>query len=136
MIHINKDYISTENTYQGQNAPKYIVVHETDNFAAGANAERHASAQAAGHLSTSVHYYCGSDGVCQAARHSDGTYSVGREYGGEPFRKGRHKPQHGQHRNLRQQRRGLCESPPERHRACKVPDEGDRDSRREGHSPL
>lgn len=82
MIHINKDYISTENTYQGQNAPKYIVVHETDNFAAGANAERHASAQAAGHLSTSVHYYCGSDGVCQAARHSDGTYSVGREYGG------------------------------------------------------
>ena len=82
MIHINKDYISTENTYQGQNAPKYIVVHETDNFAAGANAERHASAQAAGHLSTSVHYYCGSDGVCQAARHSDGTYSVGRESGG------------------------------------------------------
>ncbi len=82
MIHINKDYISTENTYQGQNAPKYIVVHETDNFAAGANAGRHASAQSAGHLSTSVHYYCGSDGVYQAARHSDGTYSVGREYGG------------------------------------------------------
>lgn len=81
-ISINKDFISTKNTYAGQNKPKYIVIHETDNFARGAGARRHAEAQAAGHLSTSVQYYVGSDGVYQAARHTDGTYSVGREYGG------------------------------------------------------
>lgn len=81
-IVINRDYISTKNTYTGQNKPKYIVVHETDNFAKGAGAKRHAEAQAAGHLDTSVHYYAGSDGIYQAAAHIDGTISVGIEYGG------------------------------------------------------
>ena len=81
-ININKEFISKKNTYTGQNQPKYIVVHETDNFSKGAGARRHAEAQAAGHLSTSVHYYAGSDGVYQATAHADGTYSVGREYGG------------------------------------------------------
>ncbi len=79
---INKEYISKENTYPGKNSPKYIVIHETDNWNQGAGAKRHAYAQAAGHLSTSVHYYSVSDGVYQAADHKDGTYSVGREYGG------------------------------------------------------
>lgn len=79
---INTEFISKSNTYAGQNNPKYIVIHETDNFSKGADAGRHARAQAAGHLSTSVHYYAGSDGVYQAANHTDGTYSVGREYGG------------------------------------------------------
>ncbi len=82
MLNINKEFISTKNTYTGQNRPEYIVVHETDNFSKGAGARRHAEAQAAGHLSTSVHYYAGSDGIYQAAAHTDGTYSVGREYGG------------------------------------------------------
>lgn len=82
MANINKEFISTKNTYTGQNRPEYIVVHETDNFSKGAGARRHAEAQAAGHLSTSVHYYAGSDGIYQAAAHTDGTYSVGREYGG------------------------------------------------------
>lgn len=79
---INTEFISKKCTYAGQNRPKYIVIHETDNFSKGADAGRHAQAQAAGHLSTSVHYYAGSDGVYQAADHRDGTYSVGREYGG------------------------------------------------------
>lgn len=83
MAQINKEYISTKNTYTGQNRPQYIIVHETDNFSMGAGARRHAEAQAAGHLSTSVHYYAGSDGVYQAAAHTDGTYSVGHEYGGK-----------------------------------------------------
>lgn len=81
-ININKNHISTKNTYVGQNRPEYIVIHETDNFSSGAGAQRHASAQAAGHLSTSVHYYAGSDGIYQAAEHTNGTYSVGIEYGG------------------------------------------------------
>lgn len=79
---INREYVSKENTYSGQNQPKYIVVHETDNYRATAGARTHAIAQYKGHLSTSVHYYSGSDGVYQAAEHCDGTYSIGREYGG------------------------------------------------------
>ncbi len=82
-IDITREFISTENTYRGQNNPKYIVIHETDNFAKGAGARRHAEAQAAGHLSTSVHYYAGSDGIYQAAAHTDGCWAVGHEYGGD-----------------------------------------------------
>lgn len=81
-IIIHRDYISRENTYAGSNNPIYIVVHETDNTAKGAGAERHAQAQKNGNLQTSVHYYSGSDGVYQAAEHFDGTFSIGREYGG------------------------------------------------------
>ncbi len=80
---INKNYISINNTYTGENNPVYIVIHETDNFSKGANANRHAQSQAAGDLSTSVHYYSGSDGVYQTADHADGTYSIGKEYNGE-----------------------------------------------------
>lgn len=79
---INRDFISIENTYAGANNPMYIVIHETDNPSKGAGARRHALAQKNGNLSTSVHYYSGSDGVYQAAEHSDGTYSIGKEYGG------------------------------------------------------
>lgn len=82
MITINRDLISKENVYAGANNPFYIVIHETDNFANGAGAQRHAQAQKYGNLSTSVHYYSGSDGVYQAAEHSDGTWSIGTEYGG------------------------------------------------------
>lgn len=81
-MNIIRDYISSKNTYTKKNIPKYIVLHETDNWSKAAGAQRHAQAQAAGNLSTSVHFYAGSDGVYQAAEIADGTYSVGREYGG------------------------------------------------------
>lgn len=80
-MEINREYVTENNTYAG-NQPKYIVIHETDNFSPGANARKHAQAQAAGNLSTSIHYYSGDDGVYQAADHSRGTWSVGKEYGG------------------------------------------------------
>lgn len=81
---INKQYVSKINTYAGKNNPKYIVIHETDNFNTGSGAQRHAEAQSKGHLKgMSVHYYCGSDGIYQVAEHEDGTMSIGREYGGE-----------------------------------------------------
>lgn len=81
-ITINRNFVSTRNTYISRNVPKYIVIHETDNFAKGAGARRHAEAQFLGHLGTSVQYYSGSDGIYQAAEHTDGTYSIGIEYGG------------------------------------------------------
>ena len=82
-MEINKQYISEKNTYPGKNNPKYIVIHETDNFNTGSGAKRHAEAQYLGHLSgMSAHYYCGADGVYQAAGHEDGTWGIGKEYGG------------------------------------------------------
>lgn len=83
VIKINRDFISKNNTYAGRNIPVYICIHETDNTAKGAGARRHAEAQFLGHLGTSVQYYAGSDGIYQAAEHSDGTYSIGIEYGGD-----------------------------------------------------
>lgn len=82
-MEINRQYVSQVNTYPGRNNPKYIVIHETDNFNTGSGAKRHAEAQSKGHLKgMSVHYYCGSDGIYQAANHTDGTWSIGRDYGG------------------------------------------------------
>src|SRR5699024_6265548 len=80
-ISINRDYVTENNTYSG-NHPKYIVIHETDNWSRGANGRKHAQAQSAGNLSTSVHYYTGDDGIYQAADHNRGTWSIGIEYGG------------------------------------------------------
>ena len=69
---VNKKYVSNNNTYVS-NAPQYIVVHNTDNFAAGADALAHAKAQYNGNLSTSVHYYMDDkDTVYQAATHNRG----------------------------------------------------------------
>ena len=82
VIVINREFISKNNTYAGRNVPVYICVHETDNKSKGAGARRHAEAQFLGHLGTSVQYYAGSDGIYQAAEHTDGTYSIGTEYGG------------------------------------------------------
>ena len=77
---INKQYISTKNTNSAPNNPKYIVIHETDNFSVGANASRHAYAQYNGHLSTSVHFYCGDDGIYQVADYTSSCWSIGKTY--------------------------------------------------------
>lgn len=82
---VNKNYVSNNNTYEGNN-PQYIVVHNTDNFAAGADADAHARAQYNGNLSTSVHYYTDDkDTVYQTAPHGRGCWHVGVDYGGRLF---------------------------------------------------
>ena len=82
---VNKNYVSDNNTYESNN-PQYIVVHNTDNFAAGADASAHARAQYNGNLSTSVHYYTDDkDTVYQAAPHGRGCWHVGVDYGGRLF---------------------------------------------------
>lgn len=79
-MNINKQYISKKNTNSAPNKPKYIVIHETDNFRAGANGLTHAKAQFNGHLSTSVHFYCGDDGVYQVADYTSSCWSIGKTY--------------------------------------------------------
>ena len=43
-MRIDRSYLGNQNTY-AENNPKCIVVHNTDNFAAGADARAHARAQ-------------------------------------------------------------------------------------------
>lgn len=82
---VNKNFISNNNTYES-NSPQYIVIHNTDNFAKGADAGTHAKAQYNGNLSTSVHYYTDDrDTVYQTASHDRGCWHVGVDYGGKLF---------------------------------------------------
>ena len=85
-MNINRNYISAQNTYAGNN-PQYIVVHNTDNFSAGANALAHAKAQHNGNFSgMSAHYYVDDgDTAYQATEHNRGTWHVGKNYGGRLF---------------------------------------------------
>lgn len=84
-ISINKDYISRNNINGTGNPCEYIVIHETDNTNKGAGAKTHANAQHKGHFTDmSVHYYCGDDGVFQAAEHTCKCWHVGRTYVSNP----------------------------------------------------
>ena len=82
-MRIDRSFIGNQNTYE-ENDPRCIVVHNTDNFRAGADARTHAEAQHNGELSNmSAHYYV-DDGetAYQAAPHSRGCWHVGVNYGG------------------------------------------------------
>ena len=83
---VNKEYVSDNNTYESNN-PQYIVVHNTDNFSAGADAGAHARAQCNGNFDgMSAHYYVDDkDTVYQAAPHGRGCWHVGVNYGGRLF---------------------------------------------------
>lgn len=85
-MNINRSYVSNNNTYASNN-PQYIVVHNTDNFAAGANANAHARAQYNGNFDgMSAHYYTDDgDTAYQATPHSRGCWHVGVNYGGRLF---------------------------------------------------
>ena len=83
IMRIDRSFIGNQNTYE-ENDPRCIVVHNTDNFRAGADARTHAEAQHNGELSNmSAHYYV-DDGetAYQAAPHSRGCWHVGVNYGG------------------------------------------------------
>lgn len=85
---INKSYISNNNSYSGQ-VPKYIVIHNTDNYSAGANALAHAKAKAqhAGNFKGySAHVYVDDSSAYQATSFDRGAWHVGVNYGGRLFR--------------------------------------------------
>lgn len=83
-VRIDRSYLGNQNTY-AENNPKCIVVHNTDNFAAGADARAHARAQHDGNFQNiSAHYYVDDgDTAYQAAPHSRGCWHVGINYGGK-----------------------------------------------------
>ena len=82
-MRIDRSLISNTNTYS-ENDPKCIVVHNTDNFAAGADALAHARAQYNGNFQNmSAHYYVDDgDTAYQAAPHSRGCWHGAVNYGG------------------------------------------------------
>ena len=84
-MNINMDYISNNNSYAGQ-VPVYIVIHNTDNYAAGANAKAHAKAQHDGNFNGySAHVYVDDSGAYQAMPYDRGAWHVGVNYGGKLF---------------------------------------------------
>ena len=72
-MRIDRSYCSNQNTWP-ENHPQCIVVHNTDNFAAGADARAHARAQYQGNFQNmSAHYYVDDGEIAyQAAPHSRG----------------------------------------------------------------
>lgn len=84
-MNIIETYISNMNSYAGQ-VPLYIVIHNTDNYKAGADAKAHAKAQAAGNFNgMSAHVYVDDKSAYQAMPYNRGAWHVGADYGGRLF---------------------------------------------------
>lgn len=78
MLPINSSLLKTHHCYAGENDPKYIVIHETDNYREGAGARAHALAHYNGNLgSASVHYYVDDKEIYQTLNHEDGPWALG-----------------------------------------------------------
>lgn len=85
IMNINTGFISNNNSYAGQK-PAYIVIHNTDNYAKGANAKAHAKAQHDGNFKGySAHVYVDDTEVYQALPYNRGAWHVGVNYGGRLF---------------------------------------------------
>lgn len=84
-MNLNTSLISNNNSYANQ-VPKYIVIHNTDNFAKGATAKAHAKAQHDGNFSGySAHVYVDDTEAYQATPFNRGAWHVGVNYGGGLF---------------------------------------------------
>lgn len=80
-MELNQTYMSNKNSYD-TNDPVYIVVHNTDNYAASADAKRHAMAQSLGNISgASAHVYVDDKEAYQATPFNRGCWHVGVNYG-------------------------------------------------------
>lgn len=84
-MNINTSLISNNNSYANQ-TPKYIVIHNTDNYSKGANAKAHAKAQHDGNFKGySAHVFVDDAGAYQALPYDRGAWHVGVNYGGRLF---------------------------------------------------
>lgn len=85
IMNINTSFISNNNSYAGQ-IPVYIVIHNTDNYAKGANAKAHAKAQHDGNFKGySAHVFVDDTEAYQALPYDRGAWHVGVNYGGRLF---------------------------------------------------
>ena len=80
-ISINKKYLTTNNSYSTNN-PIAIVIHNTDNYAASADAKAHAEWIATDtNTGMSWHYVVDDHSIYQNLPHNRGAYHVGKNYG-------------------------------------------------------
>ena len=80
-IVINRKYITNNNSYSTNN-PVAIVIHNTDNFNRGADAQAHAEWLATDtDTGMSWHYAVDDHSIYQCLPHNRGAYHVGRNYG-------------------------------------------------------
>lgn len=78
---IDSTYISNQNSYANV-IPRWIVIHNTDNYKAGANARAHAMAQRAGNFDRySAHVFVDDASAYQATPYNRGCWHVGVNYG-------------------------------------------------------
>lgn len=78
---INTTYISNNNSYADV-IPRWIVIHNTDNYASGATARAHAKAQHDGNFSGySAHVFVDDSEAYQATPYNRGCWHVGVNYG-------------------------------------------------------
>lgn len=84
-MNIITSLISNNNSYAGQ-TPLYIVIHNTDNKSATADAEAHALAQHNGNFhGYSAHVFVDDKSAYQALPYNRGAWHVGVNYGGKLF---------------------------------------------------
>ena len=80
-IQINRKYITSNNSYS-DNTPVAIVIHNTDNFRAGADAKAHAEWLASDtNTGMSWHYAVDDHSIYQCLPHNRGAFHVGKNYG-------------------------------------------------------
>ena len=80
-IQINRKYITANNSYS-DNTPVAIVIHNTDNFRAGADAKSHAEWLATDtDTGMSWHYAVDDHSIYQCLPHNRGAFHVGKNYG-------------------------------------------------------
>lgn len=80
-ITINKKYITTNDSYD-TNHPVAIVIHNTDNYDAGADAKAHAEwLYTDNNTGMSWHYAVDDHSIYQCLPHNRGAFHVGRNYG-------------------------------------------------------
>ena len=78
---INRNYMTTYNSYS-VNDPRYIIIHNTDNFNRGANAKAHAVGLYNGDMqSMSWHYVTDDASIYQCLPHNRGAMHVGKNFG-------------------------------------------------------
>lgn len=78
MLLINNDYLKSHKCYVGENTPKYIVMHETDNWDKGAGAIRHGMCHVNGNGgNASVHFFVDDSNIVQTLRLEDGSWAIG-----------------------------------------------------------
>lgn len=81
-VNINKTYYPTEHNSYSVNDPKYIIIHNTDNYSSGADAKAHAKGLYNGDMvNMSWHYVIDDKSIYACLPYNRGAMHVGKNFG-------------------------------------------------------